>query len=103
LQSIGIRARVGGQRVLGDVQPEVFREYDVVAGFRLRWEQYSPSGWGVDTRLLASAGALQGTGKTALVVSFIPVLAVGSQDGRFTFDLGAGGALLSAHRFGKQD
>ena len=39
----------------------------------------------------------------ALVFSFIPVLAVGSQDGRFVLDLGVGGALLSRHTFEKQD
>jgi len=33
--SIGVRARVGGERVLGDEQPEAFREYDAVASFRL--------------------------------------------------------------------
>ena len=27
--SIGVRARVGGERVLGEEQPEAFREYDV--------------------------------------------------------------------------
>ena len=39
----------------------------------------------------------------ALVFSFIPVLTVGSQDGRFVLDLGVGGALLSRHTFEKQD
>jgi hypothetical protein len=46
---------------------------------------------------------MQGAGKTALVVSAIPVRAFGSQDGRFTFDLGAGLALISEHRFADQD
>jgi hypothetical protein len=89
--------------VLGEVQPEAFQEYDAVVSVGLPWDRYSQSGWGVGTRLLASAGALHGAGKTALVVSFIPVLALGRQDGRLTFDLGAGGALLSKHRFGQQD
>lgn len=101
--SIGVRARVGGERVLGEEQPEAFREYDAVASIRLPWERYYPSGWGVGTRLLASAGVLQGAGNTAFVFSLIPVLAVGSQDGRFVLDLGAGGALLSRHTFEKQD
>jgi len=56
--SIGVRARVGGERVLDEEQPEAFREYDAVASFRLPWERYYPSGWGVGTRLLASAGVL---------------------------------------------
>lgn len=103
LLSVGVRARVGEKRVLGEVQPESFREYDVVASIRLPWEDYSRSGWGVGTRLLASAGVLQGAGKNALVVSAIPVLAFGSQDGRFTADVGAGLALISEHRYAQQD
>lgn len=102
LLSIGIRARLGGQRVLGSEQPETFREYDLVAAIGLPWKTYaqSDSSWAA-ARLLASVGALNGAGKTALVASLIPVLALG--DGWFTFDLGAGAALLSAHRFGSQD
>ncbi len=103
LLSVGVRARVGEKRVLGEEAPESFREYDVVASTRLPWESYSPSGWGVGTRLLAGAGVLQGADKTALVVSLIPVLAFGSQDRRFTADLGAGLALLSKHRYAQQD
>jgi len=52
---------------------------------------------------MASAGALRGLGETALVTSLIPLLVLGSQDGRFTLDMGIGGALLSKHRFGTQD
>ena len=103
LVSIGVRARIGGERVLGEEQPEAFREYDVVASIRLPWERYYPSGWGVGTRLLASAGLLQGAEDKAFVFSLIPVLAVGSQDGRFVLDLGVGGAWLSRHTFEKQD
>ena len=55
------------------------------------------------TRLMASAGVLRGAGENALVVSVIPELTLGSQDGRFLLDLGAGGALFSRHRFGTQD
>ena len=103
LLSVGMRARVSGATVLGDVSPEEFQEYDAAATFGLPWGRYSESGWGAGTRLMASAGALRGAGETALVVSLIPLLALGSQDGRFTLDLGIGGALLSKHQFGTQD
>ena len=103
LLSVSIRARFSSVDVLGDVAPEEFREYDVAANFRLPWAWYSPSGWGGGIRLMASAGALNGAGGTALVVSLIPLLTLGSQDGRFTLDMGAGGALLSRHHFGTQD
>lgn len=103
LLSVGVRARVGEKRVLGKEQPESFREYDAVASFRLPWKGNSASSWCVGTRLLASAGAIQGADKTALVVSVIPVLAFGSRDGRFAVDLGAGLTLLSKRRYAQQD
>ena len=102
LLSVGIRARVGEKRVLGEEQPDSFREYDVIASLQLPWESYFCSGWGVSTRLLASAGVLRGADKTALVASVIPVLAFGRQDG-FLFDTGAGVAILSRHRYAQQD
>jgi hypothetical protein len=103
LLSVGVRARVGEKRVLGEEAPESFREYDVTASFRLPWESYSPSGWGAGTRLMTGAGVLHGADKTALVVSAIPVLALGSRDGQFTLDLGVGLALLSKYHFAQQD
>jgi hypothetical protein len=105
LLNAGIRARVGEKRVLGEEAPESFREYDVTATFRLPWETYSRSGWGwgLGTRLLTGVGVLRGADKTALVVSAIPILAAGSEDGRFTADLGAGLALLSKYHFAQQD
>jgi hypothetical protein len=103
LVNSGVRWRVGGERVLGREQPEAFREWDLWASSRLPWQNYGPSGWGAGTRLLTSAGAMKGAESTALVVSALPVLALGTCDGRFTFDLGAGGALLSQHKFAQQD
>jgi hypothetical protein len=103
LMSIGIRARVSGATILGEQQPEEFQEYDLAANFRLRWQRYSASGWGVGTRLMASAGIMLGGGEKALVGSLIPGIAFGSEDGRFALDLGVGAALLSRHRFGTQD
>lgn len=103
LLSVGVRARVGENTVLGKDQPESFREYDVVASIQLPWESQSPSGWGVGARLLTSVGVLQGADKTGLVASVIPVLALGRQDGRLTVELGAGLVLLSEHRYALQD
>ena len=103
LLSVSIRATLSSIDVVGDAAQEEFLEYSVAANFRLPWAWYSQSGWGVGTRLMASAGALYGAGETALVVSLLPLLALGSQDGKFTLDIGAGGALLSRHHFGTQD
>ena len=101
--SVGIRGGVTGASVLGEEQQEAFREYDAVATIGLPWGWYSQSGWGVGTRLLASAGVIQETGSSGLIGSLIPVFAFGSQDGRFSLDAGIGGALLSTHHFGKQN
>lgn len=103
VQSLGLRARISEKTLLGEAAPEEFEEYDLSANVALPWEHYSTSGWGVGTRLMASAGVLRGAGEQALVVSVIPELTLGSQDGRFLLDLGAGGALFSRHRFGTQD
>ncbi|UYG09098.1 acyloxyacyl hydrolase [Halomonas sp. M4R1S46] len=103
LQSLSMRARVSEKTLLGEEAPENFEEYDVSANFELPWERYSTSDWGVGTRLMASTGMLRGAGEKALVVSLIPELTLGSEDGRFILDLGAGGALFSRHRFGTQD
>lgn len=103
LQSLSLRARVSEKTLLGDEAPEDFKEYDVSANLALPWERYAASGWGMGTRLMASAGLLRGAGDNALVVSAIPELTLGSEDGRFLLDLGAGAALFSRHRFGTQD
>ena len=103
LASVGVRARVSSDDVLGKEQPEAFSEYDVWAAFRLPWQAYGRSSWGVGTRLLTSAGYLEGGGSSALVVSVIPVIALGTREGRFTVDLGAGLAVLSQSEFADQD
>lgn len=103
LQSLSLRARVSERTLLGEQAPEDFREYDVSANVRLPWSHYATSGWGAGSRLMASAGLLRGAEKNALVVSLIPELTLGSEDGRFVLDLGVGGALFSRWRFGTQD
>lgn len=103
LLSVGVRTRLGEKRVLGEVAPESFRAHDLFANFRLPWQSYSPRGIGAGTRLMASAGLLEGAGRTALVVSLTPLFALGTEDGRYTIDLGAGLALVSETRFAQQD
>ena len=103
LLNLSFRARVSSATTLGAQQPEEFEEYDLAANFGLPWLRYPSSGWGVSTRLMASAGIMRGAGENGLVVSLIPAVTLGSEDGRFFFDVGAGGALLSRYRFGTQD
>lgn len=103
LQSVSIRARLSEQTVLGNDAPERFKEYSLSGNFELPWQQYNAAGWGAGSRFMASAGLLRGVGKNALIVSLVPQVVFGSQDGRFTFDMGIGGALFSRYEFGSQD
>lgn len=103
LLSVSVRTKIGDKQVLGNVQPESFRESDVMATFRIPYENSILKKLSLHTRLLVSGGIFQGAGKTALVVSAIPALALATQDGRFEIDAGAGLALLSKHRYGRQD
>ncbi|HEX2055881.1 MAG TPA: acyloxyacyl hydrolase [Nitrospiraceae bacterium] len=105
LMAVGLRGGISvkGESPLGEQMREDFTGGDVFGLYRLPWSWYSKSGWGVGTRLITSAGALSALEKVALVSSVTPLLALGTQDGRFTIDAGLGGALISAHRFGRHD
>ncbi len=103
LLSIGVRAVVGEKRTLGKVAPESFHEYDLMATLQLPLEEFIPPNLGLEMRLLVSVGAIQGAGKTAGVVSVIPVLAIATQDGRFVVDAGLGAGLITERYFGRQD
>jgi hypothetical protein len=103
LVNAGVRWRVGGEDVIGKEQKEDFHSYDVWANARLPWQHYGESGWGVGTRLLTSAGVLKGGGTSALALSVLPLVALGSKDSRFTVDAGMGLALLSRAVYGQQD
>ena len=104
LLSLSLRTRVSGATTLGDPQPEEFQEVDLATHFRLPWTLYAfNAGWNIGTQLMASAGVLRSSGTSGLVVSYIPEVVFGSDDGRFTLDMGAGFALLSRYSFGTQD
>lgn len=103
LQNLSVRLHGTEKTILGNDAQEDFSEYAVSANFELPWKHDYTPGWAIGTRLMASTGILRGASKNALVVSLIPELILENKDGRFTLDLGAGGALFSRHRFGTQD
>jgi hypothetical protein len=105
LMAVGLRGGISvrGESPLGEQMREDFVGGDLFGIFRLPWSRYSASGWGVGTRLITSAGALSALDKVALVSSLTPVVAFGRRDGAITVDVGIGGALLSAHDFGRHD
>ena len=103
LLSLSFRTRISDETVLGDDAPEFFTESNIAANFRLPWQSYTSSGLGWGTRLMTSVGVLRGANKNALTVSAIPELTFGTEDGRYTLDLGLGGAVFSRYKFGVQD
>jgi Lipid A 3-O-deacylase (PagL) len=103
LLSVGIRGRVSEQRVLGQQHPVSFDAYDLAATMRLPWQKPLSSEWVAGARLMGSAGAVQGAGKTAWVISLIPSIAFDRLDGRFTVDVGLGLAVLGRRRYAQQD
>lgn len=105
LQSIG--PRIGFSRdtpLMGKRQTESFRMADVSAVFALPWSrQLGDSSWGLETRLTASAGALDGAGDTGLMMTVVPGLALNGWKELVSFDAGGGLAYFSRHKFGEQD
>ncbi|MGH7206421.1 MAG: acyloxyacyl hydrolase [Nitrospiraceae bacterium] len=104
LLGVGPRVGVGGNSPLGEEQKENFQMYDVAALFRLPWGWWHRSGaWGLETRLIASAGELTAAGTTSLMATLVPGLAVTSRNGAVSIDVGVGPGFFSNYKFGVQD
>lgn len=103
LLAVGVRGGTSGLSLIGAEEIEHFREYDAFAMFRLPWQWYSESGWGIGTRFLVSAGALTAAGETGFLGTAMPVIELGPKSGRFSLGLGGGGGLLSDYTFGNQN
>lgn len=90
--------------LLGKQQKYMFNLYDIAALWRLPWE--SPLGdtdWKIETRLITSAGALEGGGDTGLMATLVPDLALSGWNGLVSLDVGAGLGFFSRYHFGAQD
>ena len=103
LMSIGVRYAISGNSPIGEQTQEDFQQYDVAATFRMPWSWYYSWGWGFSTRLITSAGVLEGAKDQAFIATLVPVVAFGMKDERFSIDMGGGGALMSNYRFGAQN
>ncbi len=104
---LSIGPRIGfGEKIpfMGKEQKYYFHLYDVAALIKLPWSW--PLGgdtWGLETRLIASAGLLTGANESGLIMTAVPVLALSGWKGLVTFDTGVGAGLFSNHTFGVQD
>src|SRR5690348_9484053 len=86
--SIGPRMGFSGKTpLLGKQQKENFRLYDVAALFRLPWQMPLGTNWKLETRLIASAGALEGGGETGLMATLVPDIALSGWNGLVSFDV----------------
>ena len=105
LLSIGPRFGFSGKTpLLGEQQKYYFDLIDVAAVFKLPWSwPVGESPWRLETRMITSAGVLQGAGENGLMVTLVPDLALSGWGGLVTFDAGAGAGFFSNYKFGMQD
>ena len=107
LPLLSIGPRIGfGEKIpfMGKEQKHYFHLYDIAAIVKLPWSW--PLGgdtWGLETRLIASAGLLTGGNESGLMITAVPVLALNGWEGFLTLDAGVGAGLFSNHTFGVQD
>jgi hypothetical protein len=105
LLSIGPRIGFGEKiPLLGKEAKYYFHLYDVAAVLKLPWSwPIGESTWGLETRLIASAGLLTGANESGLMMTVVPDLALSGWGGLVTFDVGAGAGFFSNYTFGTQD
>jgi hypothetical protein len=104
---VSIGPRIGFSEktpLLGKQQKYFFHMTDVAAVFRLPWSwPLSLNSWNLETRLITSAGLLQATGDSGLIMTIVPDLTLSGLDGLVNFDAGAGAGFFSTYKFGEQD
>lgn len=105
LISIGPRFGFSGKTpLMGKQQKYYFDLINVAAVFKLPWSwPVGESPWRLETRLITSAGVLQGAGENGLMMTLVPDLALSGWRGLLTFDAGAGAGFFSNYKFGMQD
>lgn len=105
LLSIGPRIGFGEKiPLMGKEQKYYFHLYDIAAVIKLPWSwPLGESTWGLETRLIASAGLLTGGDESGLMMTAVPILALNGWNGLVTLDTGIGAGFFSNHKFGIQD
>jgi len=105
LISVGPRIGFTGKiPLLAKQHKHNFEVYDIAALFRLPWQwPLGDTTWKIETRLITSAGALEGAGETGLMATLVPDLALSGWNGLVSLDVGAGAGLFPKYKFGAQD
>lgn len=105
LISIGPRFGFSGKSpLLGKEQLYSFNLVDVAAVWRLPWSwPLGSSSWRLETRLITSAGLLEGADEKGFIATIVPDLALSAWNGLISLDAGGGAGFLSNYQFGRQD
>ena len=105
LISVGPRIGFTGKiPLLAKQHKHNFEVYDIAALFRLPWQwPLGDTTWKIETRLITSAGALEGAGETGLMATLVPDLALSGWNGLVSLDVGAGAGFFPKYKFGAQD
>lgn len=82
---------------------EYFHLYELYAVYGLPWNWRSSSGWGVDTQLSTSLGALHTSAETGLIGSVGTGITLSKAGFNLVPELGASFELLDRRNFGRQD
>lgn len=98
LTAFGFRVGVSAMDSKAD-----FKQYEILLISGPLWSWRWSSGWGLDTRLNATVGALRGGGETGLIGSLGPGIVLSRAGGRLSLDTGVSPTLLSRDEFGRAD
>ncbi len=104
LEALGVRGGINFKNAgLPPGEKEDFEQFDIFAVVRLPWKWNPSTGWEVQSRLMASAGALRGARETGFITTLTGGPALKIPAWRLILDGGVGGALLSDWEFGSQN
>ena len=104
IAAIGIRGGMNFQDAgLPPGEKEDFEQFEVFGIVSLPGGWEYESGWAARWRVNGSAGVLRGAGDIGLMTTITPGLAFTNINWNLTFDAGAGGALISDWKYGRQD
>lgn len=95
---VGVRGGFGA-----DNKDEGATQYEMFGLYQLPWSLRTKSGWGVATKVEATAGVLRNRREYGFVGSIGPSLGLGNPTFPLEIDLGISVALLNRERFGDRD
>ncbi|MDR4501318.1 MAG: acyloxyacyl hydrolase [Nitrospirales bacterium] len=80
-----------------------FEQFDVFGIMGLPWQWDLSPDWSARVRLYGSAGVIRGARDLGFITTVTPGLAATNKSWNLTFDIAAGGALISDWEYGRQD